>query len=318
MARLRAVGGVALLAVLCISACGGGGGGTAADDATPTMDATPSSPTQPTTTGPTTSAAPGPVDPDRAWVPWGPDDPPIPGQYAALAASPPNCDEAAASQPDAELWDVAVAVCRAITEGGPWPATTRVPSLPDAPNEYQRCLDQELARTLASLLEWHAKVPDQLPRVSYASGPTISPCQARIYDIRVGHEVELGDRTLPASTTPVEIIFPTMQGDTSVTVDGEMQEVISQESDGEGLDSILIFAPAAGEPRTVKIEVHTPRGTLSTEEELPAVAVATTTTTTTTTKSPTSESGTKSPTSNSTAPTTTPPTTGTPTTSTDQ
>src|SRR5688500_15542210 len=102
MARPRALGLTALVALLCVSACAGDGGA-AADGPTPTVATSPTSPeTTSQTDGPTTATPPqtttppgstrtaqppDPVADGFVYIPWGPDDPPIPSEYAALAAS---------------------------------------------------------------------------------------------------------------------------------------------------------------------------------------------------------------------------------------
>ena len=278
MARLLTIGVAALVTLLSVGSCGSSGSdgtdGSAAD-------------------GSDTDGGQSGGDGSIEYVPWGPDDPPIPGQYAALAASEdtaPRCDDLAGAQPGGDFWAAAVSVCRALTGEAEWPQTTTVPPLPTAANAYQGCLDEELAAMLQQALQWHADHPGEQPEVNYPDSATRSPCQYRIFDIQV---LENNPDENQSGGVPVAVTLSGLDGDYQVSVDGEQVEETSDfpvDDPGDGLDTIVILAPAAAEPRTADVAVTTDAGTVSASVELPAAAASTTTPSTeATTSEPTTE-----------------------------
>jgi hypothetical protein len=282
--------GAAMLLVFCVSACGGSGPG-ASGPASPGSADTPAgssghpsgkgngtAETSPPNGGGGSGGGGGGADDEGfAYAPWGPDDPPIPTQYAALAASAgsePRCDDLAGAQPGGAFWETALGVCRAITGDGDWPETTTVPAPPPALNAYQACLDEELTGMLERALRWHADHPGQRPIVTYPSGSSRSPCQARIYEVRVLDEADVDpDEGHPAGVG-LAITGSAMDQDPSVTVDGQPAEFTRDfnidQPEGDGLTTLVVLAPADEKPRTATIEVSTYRGRLVASVDLPA------------------------------------------------
>lgn len=203
-------------------------------------------------------------------------------------------------------------MCRAITEGDPWPKVTSVPPRPEAPNDYQACLDGELVAMLQRALQFHAEFPDRVPRVSFPRAGTTSPCQRQLYGVRVLDESELPDESRPG-TVPVAITVPPLNEEPSFTVDGESvtpigTNVVDAAPGTEGLDTYVVLAPLTDEPRTAEIVVETHRGALPAEVRLPAGGPTTQTTTPTETDTTPAER-TTSPTEQATQPATEAPTT---------
>jgi hypothetical protein len=211
-----------------------------------------------------------------AYMPWGPADPPIPTQYAVLAASagsPPRCDDAADAQPAGDFWALAFAVCRAIVGEAPWPGDDSVPDPPEPVNAYQACLDEELGTMLEHALAWHREHPDATPKVSYPSDSTRSPCQSRIYELRVLDPSE-GSEPTPAGFVPLAITANGIENDPSVavTVDGApVDETFAFEvqDPGDGLQSLVVLAPLTDEERTAEVAVSTQFATLTGTVDLP-------------------------------------------------
>lgn len=106
-----------LLVVLLLVAAGCGDD---EDDNSSTTSASmsTSSTADPDTTSTDRTVPNGNGDDSIDYMNWGPDDPPIPGQYASLAASSSRsleCDGAEELGPSDEFWRTVVAVCRALT-----------------------------------------------------------------------------------------------------------------------------------------------------------------------------------------------------------
>jgi hypothetical protein len=299
MTRLRSLCVATLLALLCLTACSGGGAGTDASGGG-TADSTTANGTTGSngTNGSGNSGSEG-----FAYVPWGPDDPPIPTQYAAMAASSgtsPNCGGVAESKPEGEFWETVVAVCRAITGDGPWPERTTVPDPPPAPNEYQACLDQELSQMVQAALRWHADNPSRRPVVSYPSASSRSPCQARIYNVRVLTADDLvSGEGYPEGKVGIAITGSALDQDPTVTVDGDSVEFTGDfnvdQPPGDGLTTLVVLAPAPPQPRTATIRVETYRGVLEATADLPGAEESSPTT-----QGPTSTTEESTPTSDST------------------
>jgi hypothetical protein len=201
------------------------------------------------------------------YVPWGPNDPPIPGQYAALATSSGSaldCDGVASQAPAGEFWSTVVAVCRAITGQGDWPSTISVPSPPPAANAYQQCLDEELSAMLRSAFAWHEAHPGAQPSVSYPSASALSPCQTQIYDAAVfpaegGIDVELSVPGLNDGNPNPQVL-----------INGVPVEVRNDFGGaGDGLSNGSVFLAAPFDAGTATLEITTDFGTLSTTIELP-------------------------------------------------
>src|SRR5687768_2590877 len=90
--------------LLLLTACGGGD--------TDTGSGATSHATRTNTRSETTT--PSEKNEPVASVPWGPNDPPIPGQYAALAVTSGHeldCDSVDEQAPDNDFWTTVVAVC---------------------------------------------------------------------------------------------------------------------------------------------------------------------------------------------------------------
>ena len=306
MARRVSFGASMLVAMLCMAACGGsdaggsdGGAGssTTASGGAGSVTGTPGSSnggsgntgsgntgsgntgpgnTGPGNTGPGNTGSGNGGDSGFSYTPWGPDDPPIPGQYAALAASPtkgPRCEAVAEDAPGGAFWATVVAVCHAIRDDAPWPATTTVPAPPVPENAYQACLNAELTAMLQRALRWHADNPGRRPQVAYPSDSSRSPCQSRIYEVRVLTEADaVSPGENQAGKIPVAITAAGIDGDFAVTVDGQPAEVTGDftvPDPGDGLDTVVVLASPAQQPRTARIEVSTSHGTLVASVQLP-------------------------------------------------
>jgi hypothetical protein len=204
-------------------------------------------------------------------MPWGPQDPPIPDEYRLLAAtssSPPQCDELAASGIEGEFWALAIAVCRAIIGDGAWPDTRNVPAPPPKDNDYQECLDEELADMLGAALTWHSEHPDATPEISYPVSSSRSPCQSAIYDVFVDVEAEV---VPPPGSVAVAILAAGVDENSTVTVDGEAVDAdIQLDGAGEGLDRLEVVVALTEEERTAEVAVSTAFGPLTATVELPA------------------------------------------------
>jgi hypothetical protein len=215
-----------------------------------------------------------------AYTPWGPDDPPVPGQYAALAATadrPPRCDEVVGQSPGGPFWTLVAGVCRALTAGAPWPQATTVPRPPAADSAYQVCLDDELTAMIRRALSWHARHPADRPRVVYPRSSSISPCQFRIYEARALTAEELASAAHDPGDAGIAVFGTGIADATSVTVDGvpvESRGDFGIEAPGVGVDGFVVLTRPG--PRTVRVAVTTARGTVDARVSLPpALASAT-------------------------------------------
>ncbi len=205
------------------------------------------------------------------FVPWGPDDPPVPGRYFNLHADSPDaldCDSVESeSPPDDPFWELVVAVCRAITEEQDWPAPTEVPPSPPVENGFQACMDAELTAMLQAVMAWRAAHPDERPAVEFPRSGTESPCRSQIFDVRVevvDGGIELGLATADPDPDRVEL-----------KIDGT---VVSPDPDrpppddlGSGLTGIVYFLPGPFEAHTATLELTNAYGTSTAQVELPAV-----------------------------------------------
>jgi len=213
-----------------------------------------------------------------AYVPWGPDDPPIPTQYAVLAASgnrAPRCEDIPDNVVDAAFWAVAQRVCLAMRDGTGWPETAHVPSPPSADNAYQGCLNAELAAMLERALRWHAGNPGRRPVVSYPSESTTSPCQARLYELRtleVGEADDIGCD--PGAKIAVMLDAPPgPHGELDVTVNGRSpaaDDLCTPGGAGDGLERVVIFVSPPEQPAKATVAVSNGRGTMTGTVDLPA------------------------------------------------
>lgn len=258
--------GVALMLVLLLAACGGPDNGPTPSDATTTS----------VTPAPTTRTVPS-TEPVQ-YVPWGPDDPPIPGQYAALAASSIdglNCDAVDQEAPQSPFWSTVVGVCRALKDDAEWPAS---PSFepPPAANGFQDCLNNELADVLRALFAWRDTHPGAEPRIEYPISSARSPCQRRIYNAAV-FEIP-PDPMHPTGGVIVELNVPGLNdGDSSpeVLVDGNRVALEDDFSGGDdGLSFGQVYIPAPIDGHTATIEVKDSGYVRTTTVELPDVEAA--------------------------------------------
>lgn len=284
MPRPVAVAAVAVLFVA--SACAGG-------DATSTDSGGTASATTPGGTGTATTGGTGTPggttssteaettdetdgDDGFEYVPWGPDDPPVPGHYAAMAASPvtsPRCDDVADRKPDAPFWTTVVDVCRALSEGGPWPGDAEVPEPPPPENAYIACVDEELSAMLERALRWHADNPGREPRVRYPAASVRSPCQARIYDVRVLGVEDLREGEDHPDGVGLAVTGASMLSVVDVSVDGAPVERTGDfdvPEPGGGLTTVVVLAPRSATPRTAEVRVRTETDVLTARVDLPA------------------------------------------------
>jgi hypothetical protein len=233
----------------------------------------------PTSASPDSSTTEPPDDNSKIDYPqWGPDDPLIPGQYGALAATagqPPDCDAVEEQKPsDDDFWAAVVAVCRAITGQGDWPA--RVPPPPEAPNGFQDCLNGELQVMLTDALDWHDSHPGATPKVVYPKRSAHSACILHIYEANV---FPANTENHPEGGVVVEMQVPGLNGNENppVRIDG-MEVPIDQDfgGPGDGLSNGEVFLAAPIDEHQATLEIDTPIGTLTTKIDLPRVDTAST------------------------------------------
>jgi hypothetical protein len=280
-------GGAAAIAVaLLIAACGGGegtdsataDGGTTAGAtgrvSTPsgTPSATSTSEAEPSPSATRTARTQAPAEEEAfAYVPWGPDDPPVPQRYASLAAtssSAARCDDTQANKIPSAFWDLAVSVCRAVAGEGPWPSATSVPAPPPPTNAYEACLDAELAAMLQRAVRWRAAHPGATaPQVRYPARSALSPCQTRVFETRVLPDD--GRYSLPPGFLAVLVFAGSADGASTVTVDGQPAEVFDVEP-ASGSAALVVLVPAPAQAKTVPVAVTTTRGVLTSTVALPA------------------------------------------------
>ena len=271
------------LAVVCVlllaPACGVAGSGPASPStSTPSGIATgPSAPVG--TATPSASSSPLAAGSKRttsvrrvSYLPWGPADPPIPGQYAALAAAPgrrPDCRGALREGPGGAYWATVAAVCRAVTAGGPWPAARALPAAPPAATPYQACLDRELRATMARFIRWHRAHPQRRPVVSYPAARTISPCQFRIYRVATGPDADPVTQ-YGEDAYPVVLTATVVDEDLAVSLDGAAADATSAPAPGPGLTTIVVTTSLTERARTAVVALHGRHGTVSARVQLPA------------------------------------------------
>jgi hypothetical protein len=287
--RIAVVG----LAAVAVAACGGDDdGGTTASTTVATagsstsLAASTTSGASVTSSSPSTTSEPGGGGDDEIdSVQWGPDDPPIPGEYSAFAADGAGslaCDSIDDRAEGDDFWTLAAGVCRVFT-GGAWPDVGSVPKPPAEGNPYERCLDGELYEMLTRALAWRDEHPGESPVVRYPASGTHSPCQTTLYDVRTTDASTddgcANDETLPVPTpgVPVSISAPGILGyaNPRATVNGALLCVIEDVEDN-ALRTFVVVVPTSGEGETVSIDVETNYGTLRADVELPATWLGTT------------------------------------------
>ncbi len=309
------------LAAVAVAACGTGDDNQAASSSLVTTVGAPTStlsngaPPGTVAPAPPADAAAGGNDDDGIdSVQWGPDDPPIPGEYLAFAVDRADglacgsIDDRAQGDP---FWTLAADVCRVFRGEGNWPDVSAVPPPPSDANPYQRCLDGELFDMLGRALTWHNEHPGESPVVRYPARGTHSPCQTSLYDVGPTGADEQTDEgcdndpslVVPTPGVPVVIGAPGIIGyaNPEATVNGGLLCVI-RDSQDNALRTFVVVVPTSGEEQVVTIDVTTDYGTLRADVALPAVAVGTTTSSVATTDA---ESPIESPTTTTAATTTT-------------
>jgi len=270
---------LAVVVACALGACSGptppGGSEPVVTDAATSAPADSPVPTDVPSTGQATVA---PASEPLAYLPWGPDTAPVPGQYLALAAAagtPPRCDDVAndTGARDAAFWEFVTQMCAAITAGGRWPAATTVPPLPETSSRFERCLNDEIAGLLGAALTWHAKHPGAHPKVDYSDHASRSPCQDRIYSATVLTGADAPADLAPGSVA-VEVAYATQGQEvpTRVWVDGQqLDDSVLQGTSSEGLAELTFPVPAAAAPRDAAIEVQTEFAHLTTSVRIPAL-----------------------------------------------
>lgn len=299
MARRGRLWSAAVAVSLLLGACAGGGEEAAgsATSGTESRRVTSSATTPAADDGATATAEPSPsssesqaqnqaggaaaaADAAFAYVPWGPDDPPVPQRYASLAAASPtgaDCAGAGGVALAGPFWDLAVQVCRAIAGQGPWPSGTTVPPPPAAKNAYEACLDAELAAMLQRALRWRAANPQATaPAISYPARGALSPCQVTIFEARVlgtADPLHPGG-AVPAGSLAVAVFAGSADGESTVSVDGRPVDVVEVEP-SSGSATLVVLVPAPPQARTVPLAVSTTRGVLTSTVALPAATATT-------------------------------------------
>jgi hypothetical protein len=256
-----------LTLLLLLTACGGGGDVDTGSGATSHSTGT-------TTDSDTTT----PSDEPAAFVPWGPNDPPIPGQYAALAVTSGgelDCDSVDQQAPDNDFWTTVLGVCRALRGDAAWPASRSLDP-PPAENGYQDCLNRELATTLDALFAWREEHPGAEPNVTYPTASARSRCTFRVYDPSAFPVSP--DSSAPSGGVVVELYVAGLDEDASppVLVDGEPVELTEDFSGGD--DGLLIgelFIPGPIEAHTATIVVQADFGDVKGSVALPDIPVNT-------------------------------------------
>jgi hypothetical protein len=224
------------------------------------------------------TTAPSGEDESVAFVPWGPNDPPIPGQYAALAVTSGDeldCDSVDQQAPDNDFWTAVVDVCRALRGDAAWPASRSLQP-PPAENGYQDCLNRELAEMLDALFAWRDEHPDAEPHVVYPPASTRSPCTFRVYDASAFPVAP--DSSTPRGGVVVELYVAGLDEGASpaVLVDGEPVELRENFSGaGDGLLIGELFIPGPIEAHNATIVVNADFGDVEGSVALPEVPVST-------------------------------------------
>jgi hypothetical protein len=172
---LHRVAIVALIAVgLAVSACGGAT--QPSSTGSTTSSSTGAQPSTSTTSGSTQSStgATG-SDDELAWVPFGPDDPafPTPGWDVYYYFLAHDCDSLRdkVQNKTGHLYESAVAVCYAAVDGqqSQWDVTAKAfkaRTSADAIGPAQ-CVDDTIARMVATLLAWHDSHPGRQPHLTF-------------------------------------------------------------------------------------------------------------------------------------------------------
>ncbi len=231
-------------------------GATASGVSSSVVTTTAGSATTTTSNVPLSTTAPTPTseEPDDInWPPWGPGDPLIPQQYAALVPGSPKgfrCEAVRGMVPDGDedgfSGHARPAVPSAIRDGSLWPAATSAPDPPPADNEFQDCLNRELASMLNDALAWHRDHPDSQPHVSYAAPGSLSPCQQRVYEVKVNEYAP--DTDHPVGGLSIELLIPGLPnsgGRPTIVVDGEEASYLHGFSGaGSGLGRGIVFLSA--------------------------------------------------------------------------
>lgn len=230
----------------------------------------------------TTTGSDTPTTSDHAttavgYVPWGPDDPLIPGQYGALSVSSSDdldCEAVNQNAPDNAFWSTVVEVCLALKGEAEWPASG-VLDPPPAANEFQDCLNAELATMLRALFDLRDAHPGAQPEVAYPRTAARSPCESSIYNA-APFEVP-ADTSHAAGGVIVELNVPGLvEGDPppEVRVDGE-PVLVEDDFDGgdDGLSFGQIYIPAPIDAHSATIVVDAYFGPVSATVELPSVDV---------------------------------------------
>jgi hypothetical protein len=292
------------IAVLLLATCGGGAGvssggtttgptastsdpgastsapATTESSDTPSTDVPATEPVTEPATEPATEAPAPPDDDGFDYMPWGANDPLIPGQYGALTASSAafmDCEQLRDQAPGDGFWSTAVAVCDALRGAGSWP-TKATTTPPPGDNAYQACLNGELAAMLQSALGWHKAHPGAAPNLRFPGASTVSPCRTHLYG---KPEATAADQDeYPDGGVVVTLSAPGL-GDVSdddVSVDG-VRGVQSRFDDDEndGLYTGQLFLPAPVAAHTAKVEIQGDVSLLRFTVKVPAVEATSTT-----------------------------------------
>lgn len=135
---------------------------------------------------------------------------------------------------------------------------------------------------LKRALSWHAENPGRQPKVDYPRQTTTSPCQARIYQVRVLTDADReAARDFPEGVpvaitgTALETNPPVRIGERGVAeggpnADGYFTWAFNvNEFPGDALRTIVVLAPPTEQPRTAKIEIASDRGIIEATVDLP-------------------------------------------------
>jgi hypothetical protein len=273
MARRVPFGAAILSAALFVAACSGSGGAVSAGgQTTGSADTNGSSSSGSSNAGGSSTGSSssggggggGAGDAGFTYTPWGPNDPPIPEQYAAFATASIqelNCAAVSNVGSDARFWEVATGVCLALKGNHNWPDTRTVPPPPRTENPYLNCLNSELASMLERALRWHAANPGRRPVIHYPRRSSTSPCQSRIYGVRV---LPASDPDSSVGKVAVAVTAATGKNneDFFVTVDGQPsdQNDVNRNSLGDGLQRAVVLLDPPAHDRDAVVVVDNGRG----------------------------------------------------------
>ena len=283
-----------IVSIVVLLSCCGGDDDDADSVTSPTVDTGTTTATTTPSTSAVTTAGPAPAstvqppvtEPEEVQWPLGPGAADrIPKQYAALqpgADDEFDCETIARLVSEGELtgfWPTLAQLCLTIRDGAPWPDDSSPLAPPPAENDFQNCLNNELATMLQAAMAWHRQHPGAAPYVDYPPYGSLSPCDQRLY----GYSTEeYTDNDHPGGGLKIELNVPGLPDSRKkppVLVDGVAVEYLdnfSDENTGVGNGAVFLPAPVTAHEATLVVERDI--GTLQVTIDVPDVSVTSTTT----------------------------------------